>query len=99
VIHEELGLALTALGKTDEAASHFQKMTEASDWWFKATAHMRIGDLYSPLVGSKSASKEKALAAYKEALSALPEGGDAEKLPTAPRFLRDELEKRIALLQ
>lgn len=100
VLHEEVGIALAALGKTSEAAAHFEKLTAADDWWFKANGHMRLGDLASPLHG-KGTDKAKAIAAYKAALEAVPEvKEDAEPdLAIGPRFFKDELEKRITLLQ
>lgn len=97
VLHEELGLAYAALGKDSEATEHFAKLGEATDWWFKVQGHMHTGDLYSPLMRKQGAAKDKAVAAYKEALAAIPT--EPAELPEAPRFLKEELEKRISLLQ
>lgn len=100
VLHEEVGIALAALGKTQDAAGHFEKLTAASDWWFKVNGNMRLGDLYSPLTG-KGNDKAKAVAAYKAAVEALPKVDDNMEadVATAPRFFKDELDKRISLLQ
>lgn len=102
VLHEEIGIGLAALGKTEDAATHFEKLAASSDWWFKATGNMRLGDLYSPLLDAKGAGdKAKAVAAYKAAVEALPKlADDAEvDVAIAPRFMKDELEKRISMLQ
>lgn len=101
VLHEEVGIALAALGKTGDAASHFEKLVAAPDWWFKANGHMRLGDLYSPLLDAKGADKAKAIASYKAAVEALPKVGDDDDIDVAiaPRFLKEELEKRISMLQ
>lgn len=102
VLHEEIGIALAALGKTQDAASHFETLVASSDWWFKVNGNMRLGDLYSPLLDAKGAGdKAKAVAAYKAAVEALPKVADDAEIDVAiaPRFLKDELEKRISMLQ
>lgn len=96
VIHHQLGIAHSQLGRASEATAHYQKLAEQGDWWFQAQGHMSLGDLVSPLVRADGAQKDKALASYKAALEALPkEGGQV----AAQRFLKEELEKRVALLQ
>ncbi|NUN15113.1 MAG: hypothetical protein HUU55_15905 [Myxococcales bacterium] len=95
-LHQHLGVALRALGKRDEAASHFTKLTESSDWWFKTLGALYLGGLYDPNLTSEGASKEQAIAAYKAGQGAI--GDDVKNLPAAG-FLKSELEKRLAVLE
>lgn len=95
-IHQHLGVALRALGKRDEAASHFTKLSESDDWWFKVLGSLYMGGLYDPNLTQEGASKDQAVAAYKAGYGAI--GDEVKNLPTAS-FFKSELEKRLAALE
>lgn len=78
--------ALNAIGKGQDAAAALADWGNQQDWWFQAWAALAAGDMASDDASAK--------AAWEKGLAALGEG---EPTLPAAKFVKSELERRIAL--
>ena len=90
VLYQQLGLAEKRAGRAENAAGHFQKMTESSDWWFQATGYIHLGDLHNGGLGSTAPKSDTARKHYQAARSIADQEADEN--------MTQMIDTRIALL-
>ncbi len=98
LILENQGHAAVAAGDVGGAATHFEKLGQNENLYYKVRAQVLLGDLYNPSFGTKAADSAKAKQHYDAALEALTPTGD-QVFNTSLRALRSEIKRRQALLQ